>query len=386
MGTETSSSNKMKPLFISHHREKTGSGKMARDYITALDAVGIDVVARAIKLNNSEPELNEAVLKAEQKEIDGIDTVIQCVLAHHMEYVGGIKNIGLVVYEAIGNNSCNWGQKLNLMDEVWCPSSYTKHCLTSMGVYKPIKVVPMPCDISVFDRQYDKLTDRSLEGRFIFGTVCDMVVRKNLPAIIQAFHLAFTPNYPVSLLIKTSKYGASSQQVADMVISDCSRIKQGMKLYGSEDKYFKEVLITDDLSDEQMNQVYNTMDCFITASHGESWSIPTFMSMGFGKTVIAADTPENIPYHYDFLNDSNCIKVPSELDICFGEVNHFAELYTSRELWNNVNIAKLAKSMKFVYDNRNSDRITNISKTAKESVKLYSYSEIGKVMKELLCL
>ena len=55
----------MKVLYIGCYREGTGWGQAAIDYILAMDSVGIDVVPRAVKLNNNQPELPQRILELE---------------------------------------------------------------------------------------------------------------------------------------------------------------------------------------------------------------------------------------------------------------------------------------------------------------------------------
>ena len=46
----------MKVLYIGHYREGTGWGRAAIDYILSMDAAGIEVVPRAVKLNDRQPD------------------------------------------------------------------------------------------------------------------------------------------------------------------------------------------------------------------------------------------------------------------------------------------------------------------------------------------
>ena len=52
----------MKVLYIGHYREGSGWGQAAIDYILAMDSVGIDVVPRAVNLNQRHLQLQERIL------------------------------------------------------------------------------------------------------------------------------------------------------------------------------------------------------------------------------------------------------------------------------------------------------------------------------------
>ena len=90
----------MKVLFIGVYKDGTGWGNAAQHYILALDAAGVDVVPRAIKLNNRNAEVPQRILQLEKKSSKGCTHVIQNVLPHHMEYSGDFeKNIGTLNME-----------------------------------------------------------------------------------------------------------------------------------------------------------------------------------------------------------------------------------------------------------------------------------------------
>ena len=72
----------MKVLYIGHYREGTGWGRAAIDYILSMDAAGIEVVPRAVKLNDRQPELPPRLLELENQESSGCDVCIQHVLPH----------------------------------------------------------------------------------------------------------------------------------------------------------------------------------------------------------------------------------------------------------------------------------------------------------------
>jgi len=87
----------MKVLYIGHYKEKSGWGQAARDYILAMDSVGIDVVPRAFKLGNPSAQLPSRLLELEKKSAIGSTICVQHVLPHYMEYNNGFKkNIGFL--------------------------------------------------------------------------------------------------------------------------------------------------------------------------------------------------------------------------------------------------------------------------------------------------
>ena len=58
----------MKVLYIGCYRDGTGWGQAAIDYILSLDAAGIDVVPRPIKLNDRQINLPKRISELEQND------------------------------------------------------------------------------------------------------------------------------------------------------------------------------------------------------------------------------------------------------------------------------------------------------------------------------
>ena len=102
----------MKLAYISVYRDGTGYANQAVHNILALEAGGIDVVARAVSLSQSKNhELAKRVEHLEQKSTDNIDAVIQHVLPHQFEYKSNLINIGLFCWETTHFSRSNWRMK-----------------------------------------------------------------------------------------------------------------------------------------------------------------------------------------------------------------------------------------------------------------------------------
>ena len=97
--------------------------------------------------------------------------------------------------------------------------------------------------------------------------------------MIKAFHLEFHAVEPVSMVIKTNKYGLSPDECAGEVKSLCDQVKSDLKLYPSLDDYKEDLIITDFLSQEDLYRLHSGCDCFVMPSYGEAWCIPAFDAM-----------------------------------------------------------------------------------------------------------
>ena len=372
----------MKVLYIGHYREGTGWGRAAIDYILSMDAAGIEVVPRAVKLNDRQPELPRRLLELENQESSGCDVCIQHVLPHLMDFHPKFKkNIALYATETSNFKYSTWPRKINLMDEAWVINSQMVEASVNSGVTVPIKVIPHATDFEKFTQRHKKLDLPIPDDNFIFYTVGEFNKRKNLRAFVTAFHLEFERNEPVSILIKTNKAGLNADQCAEQVQGLCNEIKLGLKLYPSSNDYKEDFIITDYLSEKDIERVHQSCDCFVMPSHGEAWCIPAFDAMGFGNTPICTNTGGMA----DFLRKSTNIGaggvlVDARLEPVTGALDTLSDIFTGKEEWASIDIQKLRKAMREMYE---SDR-TDMQTHGLERAMKYSHREIGNVIKEAL--
>ncbi len=365
-------------MFIGHYKDGSTSGwaNAAKDTILAMDSVGIDIVPRALKLNEAPINIPSRILELEDRSIASCDVCIQNVLPHHLDYNGRFKkNIAYCVYETTGAKLSGWAAKINTMDELWVPSSYSATCFTTMGVTIPIKVVPYAFDMSKYTPR-EKIEHTELDGNFVFYTIGDLTKRKDFLSLVKAFHLEFSPNEPVKLLIKTSKHGLSGQECAKVVIDQCSQVKKEMKLYRRVEDYSNEVIIGDTVDDEGLMRIHSTGDCFVTTSHGEGWCIPLFDAIAMGKPVVH---PRGM---FDYSVSPYIVDTHTEP--VFGMSDTFFELSSSREEWNTVNIDDLRCAMRAVIDDRKEPWWDDNINSAKVKIQKYSYENVGTLIKGLL--
>jgi len=368
----------MKVLYIGHYKEGTGWAKAALDYILALDAAGVDVVPRAVKLNQDEPEIPKRVLDLEEQSSEGCDVVIQHVLPHLMDYNGNFDaNIGLFVTETDHFKNCTWPERLNLMDAVMVPNKQMVGACIKSGVFKPSYVVPHACDTSRYQKEYEPFDIPDLEGKFIFYTIGEMNKRKNFNAMMKAFHLEFSKTDDVGMIIKGSIPGQPAHVAKSTLQEMCNQIKDGLKIHQEHDKYLPDMFICDRLTEEEVMRLHTTGDCFVSTAYGEAWGIPAFDAMGMGNSVIA--TAVGGPN--DYLKDAGWL-VGGRMEGCFGMTNTFVEMYHGDEKWLEVDIDRLRIAMRQAYENHSLRE--EKSKIGMERAYDYSYWNVGQTMKKAI--
>lgn len=355
-----------KILFIGHLLEgHSGWARASHEYIRSL-STQFNVVARPVVLNQRVSPPND-ILDCINKTIDNIKYCIQHVLPHYIEYSSNFdKNVGIVILESTNLATNDWCRRINLLDEGIIPYDYLDEAITI-----PLRKVPH----AVNDNRYMSKQNINLPPGYNFYTIADFTVRKNIGALLRAFHTEFTINEPVNLIIKTSKFNTSEQDCLAQAIEEFGQLKSGLKVY-TQNLYKDEIIITNKMSDAQINGLHQACDCFVDTSYGEAWNWGAFDSMAHGNTVIAPAIGGPIEYlkHYD-----NKILLSSRKEPCFGAIDSFENIYTSHEYWDSIDIISLQRGMRQAYDTKKK----SIS-TSRHVSKKFSYENVGHLFKSAL--
>ena len=292
------------------------------------------------------------------------------------------KNIALYATETSNFKQSSWARKINTMDEAWVINNQMKQASLDSGVDVPIKIIPHASDFSKFEMRHKKIEIPNSEGNFIFYTIADFNRRKNIEAIVRSFHSEFSKNEPVSLLIKTGSEGMNSDTCAASMQSICNEIKEELKIFPDTDSYKEDLIITDYLSEKDIERIHQTCDCFITSSYGEAWCIPAFDAMGFGNTPICSNTGGMA----DFLKEGGGVLVSGRMEPVTGMLNTIPDMFTAKENWFSIDENELKASMRNIYEmHKNSDpSYSEMKRQGLKSAYEYSHEKIGTLIKEAL--
>lgn len=390
----------MKLAYLSVFRDGTGYANQAVHNMLALEAGGVDVVARAIQLSSTKnDQLAKHVEHLENKSTDNVDVVIQHVLPHQFEYKTGVKNIGIMCWETTHFRRSNWGHCCNLMDEIWVPSIQNAQALIDSKVTIPIKVLPCACDISRFENKPASLTIGALKGKCVFYVIGEMTRRKNIVTIFRAFYSSFSSRDDVALVIKTNVPGKTPEEATNILRTTIEDIRKSMHIYIKHSYYPPIICITDFLSDEKLDQLHSSCDVFVLASHGEAWGIPAHDAMGFGNPVIlsnwgsfpeltyaqASEYWEPDSRKFKWSGEINCgWLIKGQLTSCFGHTDSFPDLYTGKELWFDPNMEHMTICLKKAYSEWQDGTLAKRGAAAKKRAAEFSYEKVGLIAKELL--
>jgi len=372
----------MKVLYIGPYKDGTGWAHAAVENIMALDAAGVDVVCRPMKLNDVTAEVPAKLLELESKSDKNCDVVIQNCLPHHTDYNGLFeKNIAYYFTETSHFRNSVWAERLNLMDEGWVPCQSVLEASRESFVDIPLNIVPVPCNVEKYQKKYEPLDMPHLKDKFVFYTIGEVHRRKNLADLIKAYHLEFGPEEPVALVIKGSLPGMPPSEVDKHIGEMCNQIKTQLKLYHTPQIYLPETIITQHLTEEELMRLHATCDCYVSPSYGEGWNMPAFDAMAMGKTPIC--TAQGGPVDFLYGNYPGGWLVEAQEEPVFGmKEGTFPDLYVGNESWAAINIAGLRRVMREAFENAEERK----KRAENGIVRAYDYSHVrvGNLMRGLL--
>ena len=367
----------MKVLYIGVYRDGTGWGNAAIDYILSLDSAGVDVVPRAVKLNNRQIDLPKRILELESKSDSGCDVVIQHLLPHQTDFSGEFsKSIILYATETSHFKNSSWPIHINCMDEAWVINSQMAEVSIASGVNVPIKVIPHATEVEKFSEEYPNPIPENLKDKFVFYFVGEYNPRKNIHSLLGAFHSEFSDAEDVALIIKATSPALGPQETHDQIRSMSNKIKHDLKIFPDPTYHVEEAIMTTMFDQKYMMGLHQHADCFVMPSYGEAWCIPAFNAMGMGSTPIANGTGGLI----DYIDDDVGVLLPNRPEPVLGMVETFGDIYTGSEDWWSVDINAMKSAMRRAYE----EDWTQKSEEGFNRVFDYSHHSVGLMMKEAL--
>jgi len=383
---ETKRANRiMKVLYIGHYKEFGGWAEAAKNYILALDSVGIDVVCRNVTLTRDK-EISGRLKELEDKSADGCDVCIQHVLPHHLCGSGRFKkNIAFLASESVSIKHLPWFDFLKQADSLWVPNSCSKKLLEEDNIGIPISVIPHTFDTSKYKKQYETINIPELESNFVFYYIGDMNDRKNLECAVTCFHSEFDRSEDVSLVIKINKFGHAPEELNKIASERIDQIKSRLRLYSDLSRYKRDIIIPNQVPEEALYGLHQQFHCFLCPSHGEAWSIPSFEAMAFGSTPICSKFGGPPEFISDDEKTGRC--VDGVFSSCKCGDSAFPDLFTGREYWFTPCERQIRQQMRKYYEayKENPIKYTVENKSAGlNQADQFSYEVIGQLMKDTL--
>lgn len=391
----------MKVAVLSVYKDGTGYAHGAISTVLACEAAGIPVVCRPITLTGPNGDAHGVLAPMEGRSLDGVTAVIEYSLPHTFEWKAGVTNIGMFTWETTHFRSSSWASHCNMMDRIWVHNLQTARAARRSGVTTPLVTVPIAIDMRRFAERPKPLNDFVGGGqkRCVFYTIAESSRRKNLPGLIRAFYLAFSERDRVVLAIKTHVPGKSPIQAQQEIAKMVEDIKGSIHIYSDPSRYPPVAILTGYWPEATVDRFHATGDVFVSASRGEAWCIPAVDAMAWGNPLIVPNWgafPEisgmgQCSSLSDY--DDTWTKherspvgwiVNGQLCPCFGQTG-LNDLYTGAELWFDVDLSVLAKSMQEAYDEWVSGHIrSQYSASCMDIASRFDLPKVGHRIRSLL--
>lgn len=375
----------MKVLYIAPYRTGTDYTDAAINYILALDSIGVDVVPRCSYQFVQNIQIPDKIKELEKKNVEGCDYLIIHGPPAHFEYHAGFKgSLGITCVETNDFRASTWPNKLNLMSSIVVANKDAKKACELSNVKTPIHVLPYTVDVNKYLKSYPvmkELKDLS-NNDFLFYVIARSNKRKNIIEILRAFHSEFRLEEPVNILIKTGSADLPTEITRNEMRKITENVKRDLRLHPKSGGFKTELIVTEWLSDDDLCSLHNSADCYIAMSANESFCMPAFDAMAFGKT------PLFLSYtgYKQYLRDGDTgFEVNHYMDNCFGFVGN-SEVYTANEEWAKPDIKSLRKQMRMAYELKRTKNtlIDDMVSNGLEKAYEFSYEKVGNQLRELL--
>lgn len=205
-----------------------------------------------------------------------------------------LKNFyGYLAFE--GELPDEWVQIMNHpnVKGIMTPSNYCKEKFLKSGVKTPVYVVPHGVDPKIWKpkkiKKFDKIT------YLVAGTLHNN--RKGIDVVIKAFEKTFSGNDNVQLVLKLNKIYNKEQNVQ----------REIAKLLKNPDSVNISV-ITQDLTEEEMVELYNKSHFLVNAHRSEGFGIHILQAMACGIPVIVTGKSGNM----DFCSADNSLLIDTD--------------------------------------------------------------------------
>lgn len=252
------------------------------------------------------------------------------------------------------------------------PSQHTKDAI--LNTYKDynyliedkIHIVPHGIDQNVF-KEIPNMKDTT--GFTFFadkGWPNSTLDRGGLSFLVKAFAEEFNYNEKVRLILKINAAYGLSKEMLDKNIADLNLQNKTPATM---------TLITNNLNLRQLNELYNQADVFVVPSLAESFHIGTLQALACGLPTIAT----SFGGHSELINEANGWKLIEGKLI----ENRWDPLYEGIS-WFKPNLSEMKRTLRKVYELRNSDEFKNKKLEAIRSAQDYTWTNSAKKLLDVI--
>ena len=254
------------------------------------------------------------------------DTLSNWVVFHHVtpdryERFSNCYNLGYFIWETNKPpENSNWECSLRELDGLWVSAPFLIGMTKDLGWTKPVEVVPWPMSPMVSKEKILSFANLKLHqvapnqissigwkefrkrGEEFFFSVASDAPRKALPILLSEWiDYKKKSKKSKSLLLKISTFNFSKTE--EILLLECQKLLQfacsGENLVDTE--FF---IITETLSEDELSNLYNFCQAFVTTTVGEGFGGPIAEAALLGKVFLSprhSSLESLIPKDYSFI-------------------------------------------------------------------------------------
>jgi len=407
--------NSGKPMILvtAPVQTRSGYGNHSRDICQALIEMGkYDVRIQSVRWGTTPPnaleknnpihqEIDKRILRQPSMEKQP-DLHLHIVIPNEFQPIAKV-NVGMTAGIEHTIPPANWLEGCNRMDKVIFTSEFSRESFANiqfdkldnktkkvegiLRLEKPTDVLFEGADTNVYketkeiseklNQKFSKIKEDFcflFVGHWLSGNLGED--RKDIGMMLKVFYTMFkNQKNPPALILKTSGAGFSIMDRNEMM-KKINLVKDSMKV----DKLPNVYLLHGDLTDEEMNQMYNhpKVKAHLTFTHGEGFGRPILEATLSGKPMIAPISTGPA----DFLHKEYTVEIPHTMTKV--PASAFPKDYGNPEArWSTVDYGMAGKLMKDVYENYDKYKL----KAKKQMIvnqELFSHEAMKKKLDEII--
>lgn len=242
-------------------------------------------------------------------------------------------------------------------------SQFTADILRRNGVKIPIRVVLNAIDDEVRNATPLPYSLQS-KKRFKFLNVSTARARKGIDVLLKAYFAEFTAQDDVTLVLKS--FPNRDNLINELLVQLKTDYPNAPEVVH---------ILNPNLTEQELADITHTADCAVYPTRAEGFGLPIAEAMHLGTPVIVT----GYSAHMEFANEGNSLVLDYELVDA-----HDSELANLGAKWAEPNIEDLRKQMRYIFENRDSARVTEMVAAAREAVQDLSWERAAREIVEFL--
>ena len=271
--------------YVAPYYDNSGYAKAARHNILALNKLGIPLTLLPMSFEAAHPDLgehNQLFQELTNREIEYNIVLMHCTPEFYSKYrEEGKLNVAFTIWETTKLHP-SWKQYINdNVKGLMVGCEWNVSVFKESGVTVPIFNAPHCVDIKFFEKAVPFDVKGVDKDTFMFYSIFQWTERKSPLDLIKAYWLAFQNSENVALVLKTYRSDYSEAE-KEAIRTTIKRLRFICPL----DKYSPIYLISDMLSEDEINGLHARGNCYVSLDRGEGFGLSPFQAGAAGNPII----------------------------------------------------------------------------------------------------